>query len=691
MEMSLPEPERLLGEPPERVIDMGKNVLRTWSVAMSMVALVGLSACGGGGGDSAGGPQMPGVTPPAMMPPDMEVPGSTPDQEIDISQLLQPALDQSGAPGIIAAIVDEDGVRAIGAEGVRRQGFSEEITVDDLVHLGSVTKAMTSTMLATLVEDGTFANGWNTTVAEVFPELVGSIHQDYHAVTMAQLVRMRGGLVKNAADWSAYSNNPDIVERRYNILRDNLANAPAGAVGDELYSNLSYVLAGAMAERLTGKSWETLMQERLFAPLGITTAGYGPPGTPGEVDQPWGHRPDGNGRLVPSQDDFDAARGPSGTVHLTVEDWAKFVSLWFTDTQPAILDRSTLTQLRTPESGEYAAGWIVSARSWAGGTVISHQGSHGRWIAIVWIAPERGLAYLIVANAADNFAPDPMVEDALHGAIASLVTNEGLPGGRGPQTPQDHVVQLPRDDGISVAALRNEDGGLTGLMVEDTAVSVDFHRLGGLTGGSPRPSVGSVLQHDDIRIRHIDRHWNTVTDVVSRFEHLSYGAWATLAAETGGNAGLGYRYENIGGGYLVALDNAKTSAADMPVTGTASYLGQFTGFVQRHGVNGDINRTTGDVEMTADFATAEMTVDLLTTNNSRTILGGAIQGNEFSGTTIHEASVNSYFEIQGATARMSGGFYGQDAVEAGGVFEVVGGRAQDPGRFVGAFGGRKAE
>ena len=94
--------------------------------------------------------------------------------------------------------------------------------------------------------------------------------------------------MRNAADWSAYSNNPDIVERRYNILRDNLANAPAGAVGDFLYSNLSYALAGAMAERLTGKSWETLMQERLFVPLGITTAGYGPPGTPGQVDQPWG-------------------------------------------------------------------------------------------------------------------------------------------------------------------------------------------------------------------------------------------------------------------------------------------------------------------------------------------------------------------------------------------------------------------
>ena len=663
-----------------------RDGLRPVFSMMAVTALLGLSACSGGGGGTVGSTD-PGMPPPP--PDDMMVPGGDSGQPIDLSHLLTSAIDQSGAPGMIAAIVDEDGVRAIGAAGARRQGLTEEITANDLVHLGSVTKAMTSTMLATLVEDSTFANGWNTTVAEVFPELVGSIHQDYHAVTVAQLVRMRGGLMRNAADWSAYSNNPDIVERRYNILRDNLANVPAGAVGDFAYSNLSYVLAGAMAERLTGKSWETLMQERLFEPLGITTAGYGAPGTPGEVDQPWGHIADRNGRLVPRQDDLDAARGPAGTVHISVEDWAKFISLWFTDKQPALLDRSTLTQLRTPESGVYAAGWVVSQQNWAGGTAIYHAGSHERWFAFVYIAPERGLAYLIVANAADRFAPDPKVESALRRAIASFITNEDLPGGRGPHTPQDHVVQFARDDGISVVALRNEDGDLTGLKVGNTAVSVDFHGLGGVNGGSGRSTVGSILQNDDIRIRHIDRHWNMVTDVVAGFEHLSYGAWSTVAPETGGNASWDYRYESIGNGYLVALDEARTSAADMPVSGTATYLGQSTGFLQGHGTSGVLSHFTADVEMTADFANAEMTVDMLTTGNTRFTLGGTIQGNDFSGTVLQHMSQNSLVQAQGATARMTGGFYGSDAVEAGGVYEILGGRAQDPGRVVGAFGGRK--
>ena len=468
-----------------------------------------------------------------------------------------------------------------------------------------------------------------------------------------------------------------------------LDNPPAGAEGDSLYSNLSYVLAGAMAERLTGKSWETLMRERLFAPLGITTAGYGPPGTPGQVDQPWGHKADPTGRLVPSQDDLDAARGPAGTVHLSVEDWAKFVSLWLGDGQPAILDRRTLNELRTDESGIYAAGWYLAQQSWAGGTTISHGGTHERWYAYVYIAPERGLAYLIVANAADRAAPDPQVRDALRRAIGSFVTDEDLPGGRGPNTPGDHVVQLPREDDDSIAALRNEDGDLTGLMVSGTAVSVDFHRLGNVRGTIQRRVVGSILQNDDIRIRHVDRHWNKTTGVVSRFEHLSYGAWATVAPETGGNANFDHRFESIGSGYLVGLDEAKTPTADMPVTGAATYLGQYTGFIHGHGASGLLAKFDGDVEMTADFANAAITVDMLSTRNSRLVLSGAIHGNGFSGTTIDQMSASSLIESQGATARFSGGLYGQGAVEAGGVFEVVGGRVQDPGRLVGAFGGRK--
>ncbi len=410
--------------------------------AATAVLALGLYGCGGGGGSgpTTGTETMMPDDGETMMPDDGEM--MMPDDSdgmmmgpgdrdpIDLSQFLLPATEQGIAPGMIAAIIDEEGVKAIGAAGLRRQGSPEMITVDDLVHIGSDTKAMTSTMLATLVEDGIFSSGWDTTIADVFPELIGTIHQGYHTVTLSQLVRMRGGISRNAADWWAHSSNPDIVGMRYELLKDNLAIPPAGAVGDDLYSNLSYMVAGAMAERLTGKSWETLMQERLFTPLGITNAGFGPPGTPGSVDQPWGHAPRGRSDWAPNQYDNNPALGPAGTVHISIEDWAKFISLWFTNKEPAILSRSILNELSTPESGEYAAGWYVAQRNWAGGTVLNHDGSNTYWYATLWIAPQRSVAFVAVANSSD-LIEDRGVYLALDSIISSLIVDDSLSRGAG--------------------------------------------------------------------------------------------------------------------------------------------------------------------------------------------------------------------------------------------------------------------
>ncbi|MCY4011337.1 MAG: serine hydrolase, partial [Gammaproteobacteria bacterium] len=204
-------------------------------------------------------------------------PGSGASNE-SIRHLLSRAVERGAAPGLIAAIVDRRGVRAIAAAGVRKVGHAQPLPITDLVHIGSNTKAMTAAMLAVLVRDGVFGSGWNTSIAEVFPELRDDIHPHYRAVTLWRLVTMTGGIRCDAANWHAHG-DAHLMERRYRILRDNLADPPGAAAGKYLYSNLAYVVAGAMAERVTARTWESLMQERLFMPLGISSAGFGAPGT----------------------------------------------------------------------------------------------------------------------------------------------------------------------------------------------------------------------------------------------------------------------------------------------------------------------------------------------------------------------------------------------------------------------------
>src|SRR4029453_3966433 len=89
------------------------------------------------------------------------------------------------------------------------------------------------------------------------------------------------------------------TEQRMTLVEGVVRRPPVAAPGTKyIYANAGFAIAGAMAERITGQSWEVLMRARLFEPLGLTSAGFGAPGTPGtpgnaeKIDQPRGHRVD---------------------------------------------------------------------------------------------------------------------------------------------------------------------------------------------------------------------------------------------------------------------------------------------------------------------------------------------------------------------------------------------------------------
>jgi CubicO group peptidase (beta-lactamase class C family) len=201
--------------------------------------------------------------------------------------------------------------------------------------------------------------------------------------------------------------NASTTAQRLNLLKKMMQGELKSEPGRKfLYSNAGYALAGLMAEQVTGEAWEKLMRERLFGPLGMASAGFGAPGTPGKVDQPWGHvvKPDGpEGR----QADNAPGAGPAGRVHCTMTDWAKFVNLHLHAARgdARMLKAETSTHLHTPSPGtDYACGWIITKRPWADGTVLTHNGSNTMWYAVVWIAPKKDLAVLVVANQGDKEA-----------------------------------------------------------------------------------------------------------------------------------------------------------------------------------------------------------------------------------------------------------------------------------------------
>lgn len=301
------------------------------------------------------------------------------------------------APGMIAAIISSEGVIAIGSAGVRKAGSDILFTTDDNVHLGSCTKAMTATILATLVAEGKLS--WESKLIDVIPELKESIHSDYHQITLWQLLTHRTDLPKNPIDWDAHKQK-EIKARRLAILEDNLQGSATYKYGEFHYSNFGYMIAACMAEKVTGLSWESLMQKRLFDPLGMSSASFGAPNTHNQIDQPWGHEKTWYWyKWKSDQSDNPKALGPAGRVNCNIEDWAKFLSLFLNDENP-VLDSKYLNKLITP-IGFYAGGWCVIEQPWTKGVVLTHNGSNGVWYAEVVVAPKLDRAFIVATNSCD--------------------------------------------------------------------------------------------------------------------------------------------------------------------------------------------------------------------------------------------------------------------------------------------------
>jgi CubicO group peptidase (beta-lactamase class C family) len=132
----------------------------------------------------------------------------------------------------------------------------------------------------------------------------------------------------------------------------------------------------------------------------MTTAGYGAPGTPKQIDQPWGHKKTWYWyKWISDQSDNPEALGPAGMVHCSIEDWGKFLSLQLTDENP-ILERQYLNKLIEPD-GFYAGGWGVLEPPWAEGVILVHNGSNGIWFANVVVVPAMDRAFIVATNSLD--------------------------------------------------------------------------------------------------------------------------------------------------------------------------------------------------------------------------------------------------------------------------------------------------
>lgn len=326
--------------------------------------------------------------------------------EQDLAAVLEPIRKKHGVPALGGAIVRGDKVTAIGATGFRKLGSNKKVTADDLWHLGSCTKSMTATLVGRCVERKKIS--WDTALSKALPRLK-RMDKGYRVVTIEQLLRNRGGVPSDLSAgglWARlWKREGTSTNQRRTLAEGVLNEPPLSAPGAKyLYSNAGFAIAGYALEVETKKSWEKLMRDELFKPLGMKSAGFGAPGK--GLNQPWGHSV-GTGKAVPvapgPNADNPPAIAPANAVHASLRDWSKYIALHLQGAQdgnkPLLLKRETLRRLQTGAKGEdYACGWVVAKRSWGGGEVFWHNGSNTMWFCVVWIAPKKDFAVLLTCN-----------------------------------------------------------------------------------------------------------------------------------------------------------------------------------------------------------------------------------------------------------------------------------------------------
>lgn len=340
-----------------------------------------------------------------------------------VTQALKPIRQKFNVPAMAVAVVTSDGIKYVGAVGVRKRGTEVPVTLDDLWHLGSDGKAMTSTLIARLVERGQLR--WNSTLGEIFPDLAPQMNPEFQKVTLLQLLSHRAGLPANL-DLERYGGT-DAPALRLQAAREYLAQKPHSTPGSKYaYSNLGYIIAAAVVEKITGQPWEQAIAKEVFEPLQMKSAGFGGTGTPGQIDQPWPHTADGQpvAKNGPGMDN-PPVMGPAGRIHCSIQDWARFVQdqLRGDRGESALLKPESYQTLHTPPFGnDYALGWGVVDRSWAGGKALNHGGDNTMNFANVWVAPKKDFAILVCVNQSGNIAFQ--ASDEAVGAMIQLLQKQ---------------------------------------------------------------------------------------------------------------------------------------------------------------------------------------------------------------------------------------------------------------------------
>ncbi len=345
---------------------------------------------------------------------DMKLSAAIANREV-FSEFLARQRHETGLVSLSAMATKNGSMVFSSAVGERKKGSGVSVTNVDKWHIGSITKSITATMIARLIEDGKLE--WETTLKEVFREY-SNMHEAWLDVTIEQLLTATSGAETNFSFYTTFFKTPAYGEsekqlREMEVLRV-LRNPPKNIPGTKyLYSNVGYVIASVVAEKVTGSSWKQLVTKEVFIPLNLGSAGFGHPNNMlEELTHPVGHRRL-LGFFVPGSE-MSSVVDPAGAIHMTLKDLTLYANDHLQGELGAgkILKTKTYRKLHKVKLENYAFGWAKRIeKDWFDGAIYWHNGSDTMWYTLLVFEPESNIVVAVASNDGDYATAEKIAWD----------------------------------------------------------------------------------------------------------------------------------------------------------------------------------------------------------------------------------------------------------------------------------------
>ncbi|HZW02523.1 MAG TPA: serine hydrolase, partial [Anaerolineaceae bacterium] len=330
---------------------------------------------------------------------------------LSLNELARRALAQFEVPGVAVAIVKDGEIIAAEGFGQRSLGAPDPVDAHSLFGIASISKTFTATALAMLVDEGRLA--WDDPVSRYLPDFQLADPFASRELRVRDLLIHNSGLgeVSGGTVWYGSDLSRAEVVRRLRYL------PPAASFRSRFaYQNVTFLVAGQIVQAITGQSWDQVVCERIFQPLGMTRSTTSVPALleRDNVAQPHA-RIRAAVRPVPIRSHDNV--GPAASINTSAIELAQYAllhlgrgatagrqlfseqrsaELWSAQTAIPIEPPHPALQRLQPRFYAYGLGWYL--RDYRSRKVVSHSGGVDGYRTLLTLVPEENLGVIVLSN-----------------------------------------------------------------------------------------------------------------------------------------------------------------------------------------------------------------------------------------------------------------------------------------------------